>query len=168
MSRCSEIAKELDCGNTHGKWIFDLVVFFFLQKKYTLVYYLRNVHRENRRRHSPSLKVMHGSVQPAQGGSFVLQERYVDIWILVVGLTVWQVWVSRCKETFTGKRTPPAENLMMIWFNLISTLRGQFESLQGSADTSEEARAHFLLKWSGSSMLQMVDGEAKWNYQPPR
>ena len=117
---------------------------------------------------SPSLKVMQGSVQPAQGGSFVLQERYVDIWLLVVGLTVWQVWVSRCKETFTGKRTPPAENLMMIWFNLISTLRGQFESLQGSSDTSEEARARFLLKWSGSSMLQMVDGEAKWNYQPPR
>ena len=73
---------------------------------------------------SPSLKVMQGSVQPAQGGSFVLQERFVDIWLLVVGLTVWQVWVSRCKETFTGKRTPLAENLMMIWFNLISTLRG--------------------------------------------
>ena len=63
---------------------------------------------------SPSLKVMQGSVQPVQGGSFVLQERYVDIWLLVVGLTVWQVWVSKCKETFTGKRTPPVENLMMI------------------------------------------------------
>ena len=88
-----------------------------------------------------------------KGGSFVLQERYVDIWLLVVGLTVWQVWVSRCKETFTGKRTPPAENLMMIWFNLISMLRGQFESLQGSSDPSEEARARFLLKLSGSSML---------------
>ena len=117
---------------------------------------------------SPSLKLMQGSVQPAQGCSFVLQERYVDIWLLVVGLTVWQVCVSRCKETFTGKRTPLAENLMMIWFILISTLRGQFESLQGPSDTSEEARARFLLKWSGSSMLQMVDGEAKWNYQPPR
>ena len=117
---------------------------------------------------SPSLKVMQGSVQPTQGDSFILQERYVDIWLLVVGLTVWQVWVSRCKETFIGKRTPPTENLRMIWFNLISTLRWQFESLQGSSDTSEEARARFLLKWSGSSMLQMVDGEAKWNYQPPR
>ena len=52
---------------------------------------------------SPSLKVTHGSVQPAQGGSFVLQERCVDICLLVVGLTVWQLWVSRCKETFTGK-----------------------------------------------------------------
>ena len=81
---------------------------------------------------------------------------------------IWQVWVSRCKETFSGKRTPPVESLMMIWFNLISTLRGEFERLQGPSDASEEARPHFLLKWSGSSMLQMVDGKAKWNYQPPR
>ena len=28
---------------------------------------------------SPSLKLMQGSVQPAQGCSFVLQERYVDM-----------------------------------------------------------------------------------------
>ena len=61
------------------------------------------------------------------------------------------------------KTIPPVESLMMIWFNLISTLRGQLESLQGSSDTNEEARARFMLKWSGSSMLQMVDGEAKWN-----
>ena len=113
--------------------------------------------------------VKQGSVQPAtQGGLFFLQERYVDIWVLVVGLTVWQVWVSRCKETLAGKRTPPAENLMMIWFNLISTLRGEFESLQGPSDASEEARARFLRKWSGSSMLQIMDGKVKWNYQPPR
>ena len=37
-----------------------------------------------------------------------------------------------------------------------------------SLDASEEARYHFLLKWRGSSMLQMVDGNGKWIYQPPR
>ena len=57
---------------------------------------------------------------------------------------------------------------MMIWFNLIYTLRGEFERLQGPLDASEEARAHFLLKWRGSPMLQMVDGTTKWIYQPPR
>ena len=92
----------------------------------------------------------------------------MDIWLLVVGLTVWQVWVSRCKETFSGKRTPLIESLMVIWFNHISTLRGEFESLQRPSDASEEARARFLLKWRGSPMLQMVDGKAKWIYQPPR
>ena len=65
----------------------------------------------------------------AQGGSFHIQERYVDIWLLVVGLTAWQVWVSKCKETFSGKRTPQSKRLMMIWFNLISTLQGEFERL---------------------------------------
>ena len=53
------------------------------------------------------------------------------------------------------------KNLMMIWFNLISTLQGEFESLQGHSHASEEASARFLLKWCGSSMLQMVDGKAK-------
>ena len=36
-----------------------------------------------------------------QGGSFYIQERYMDILLLVAGLTGWQVWVSRCKESFT-------------------------------------------------------------------
>ena len=87
---------------------------------------------------NPSLKVIQGIVQPsAQGDSFHIQERYVHIWLLVVGLTTWRVWVSKCNETFSCKRTPPAESLMMIWFNLISTLRGEFERLQGPSDASE-------------------------------
>ena len=57
---------------------------------------------------------------------------------------------------------------MMIWFNLISTLRGKFDSLQGPSYASEEARYRFLLKWRGSPMLQMVDDNAKGIYQPPR
>ena len=118
---------------------------------------------------SPSLKVVHGIVQPStQGGSFYIHERYVDIWLLVAGLIVWQVWVSRCKETFTGKWTPLVESSMMIWFNLISTLQWVFETLQGPLDASEKARGRFLLKWRGCLMLQMVDDNAKWNYQPPR
>ena len=72
---------------------------------------------------------MQGTVQPAHGGSFFLHECVMDIWLLVVGFTIWQVWVSRCQETFAGKRNPTAENLMMIWFILISTLRGEFESV---------------------------------------
>ena len=93
------------------------------------------------------LKVMQGIVQPlAEGGSFHIQQRYVDIQLLVVGLTAWQVWVSNCKEAFSGKRTPAPQSLMMIWFNLISTLRGKFERLHGPLDASEEARAHFLRK----------------------
>ena len=53
-----------------------------------------------------------------RGGSFYIHEWYVDIWLLVADLTTWQVWVSRCKKSFIGKRTPPIETLMMIWFNL--------------------------------------------------
>ena len=65
---------------------------------------------------SRSLKVVHGTVQPsAQGGSFYIHERYVAIWFLVVGLIVWQVWVSKCKESFRNKRTQSVESLM--WFS---------------------------------------------------
>ena len=66
------------------------------------------------------------------------------------------------------KRTSSAESLMMIWFNLISTLQGEFDSLQGPSNASEEGRCHFFLKWRGSSMLQMMDGNVKGIYQPPR
>ena len=108
---------------------------------------------------SHSLKVVHGTVQPStQGGSFYIHERYVDIWLLVVGLTVWQVWVSRCKETFTGKRTPPIESLMMLWFNLISTLQGEFESLRGPSDASEEASSRPF----PSEMERFSDGYRWW------
>ena len=55
---------------------------------------------------------------------------------------------------------------MMIWFNLISTPQGKFDSLNGPSDASEEVSYRFLLKWRGSLMLQMVDDNAKWIYQP--
>ena len=74
---------------------------------------------------SPSLKVVNGTLQPtAQGDSFYIQERYIDVWFLVVDCTVWQEWVSRCKKLFTGKRTPSTESLMTI-----STLQEKFDSL---------------------------------------
>ena len=60
------------------------------------------------------------------------------------------------------------KRLMTNQFNLISTLRGVIESLLGPSATSKEARAQLLLKWRGSLVLQMVDGKAKQNYQPPR
>ena len=56
---------------------------------------------------------------------------------------------------------------MMFWFNLISTIQGEFDSLQEPSDASEEARYHFLMKWRSSPMLQMVDDNAKWIYRPP-
>ena len=39
--------------------------------------------------------------------------------------------------------------------------------IKKTLDASEEARGCFLLKCGGSLMLQMVDGNAKWIYQPP-
>ena len=56
---------------------------------------------------NPSLMVVNGTVQPAaQGDPFYIHEWYVDVWFLVVGLTVWQVWVSRCKELLNREANP--------------------------------------------------------------
>ena len=53
---------------------------------------------------NPSLKVMNGTIQPAaQGDSFYIQERYVNVWFLMVGLTVGKCGYLGARRCLLGR-----------------------------------------------------------------
>lgn len=54
-----------------------------------------------------------------------------------------------CEGTcvFKGRRTPPIEIVRDFWVEIIHTLRGQLEQLQGSSDRMQRHREAFLRLW---------------------
>ena len=66
------------------------------------------------------------------------------------------------------KALPSGEVLLNIWFELVSWLRGRYNSIEGNSDEAERARSKFLLKWGRSPMMVNSALGPKWNYQAPR
>ena len=80
-------------------------------------------------------------VQPVTNSEF-----FEEIWMMVACLSVWHIWTSRCKLVFQQQKIPSGEVLLNIWFELVSWLRGRYDSIQGESDATERARSKFLLK----------------------
>ena len=80
-------------------------------------------------------------------------EFFEEIWMMVACLTGWHIWTRRCKFVFQQHKLPSGEVLLNIWFELVSWLRGRYDSIQGESDEAERARAKFLLKWGSSPMV---------------
>ena len=93
---------------------------------------------------------------------------FKEIWMLVACLLVWHIWTRRCMLVFQQRNLLHNEVLLNIWFELVSWLRGQYDSIQGDSDEAERARSKFLLKWGGSPMMVKSSSGPKWNYQAPR
>ena len=58
--------------------------------------------------------------------------------------------------------------MLNIWFELVSWLRGRYDSIQENTEDVERARSKFLLKWGGSPMMAKYSSRPKWNYQVPK
>ena len=86
-------------------------------------------------------------------------------WELIGSLAVWFIWRSRCRQVFEGIAVPPAETIRDFWLELIHTLRGQYERLQGSSDSMERARFAFLQLWGKEPFY--IQRSRRWQYQPP-
>ena len=56
-------------------------------------------------------------------------------WELISSLALWFVWRARCRRIFEARPIPPAETVRDFWMELIHTLRGQFDRLQGDSDS---------------------------------
>ena len=89
--------------------------------------------------------------------------------MMVACLMGWHIWTRRCKFVFQQHKLPSGEVLLNIWFELVSWLRGRYDSIQGESDEAERARAKFLLKWGRSPIIVVISSSGpKWNYQAPR
>ena len=88
-------------------------------------------------------------------------------WELIGSLAVWFVWRARCRRIFEGRAVPPAESIRDFWLELIHTLRGQYDRLQGSSDAMVRRRLAFLSLWGKGPYLSQASGTVRWHYRPP-
>ena len=83
-------------------------------------------------------------------------------------LSIWNVWIGRCKFAFRQQKLSCNEVMLNIWFELVAWLRGRYDLIQGESEEAERARSKFLLKWSSSPMIVKSSSRPNWNYQAPR
>ena len=93
---------------------------------------------------------------------------FKEIWMLVACFSVWHVWTIRCMFVSHQRELPCGEVLLNIWFELVSWLRGQYNSIEGNSDEAKRGRSKFLLKWGHSPMMVKSLSGPKQNYQAPR
>ena len=94
--------------------------------------------------------------------------RFLEIWRLIAGFTLWYVWKARCLKVFQDRVQPPEEVIMDIWFALISCLRGQLDEVCNHSNDVATARLRFWQKWRNTPMVTLGESGPRWNYQPPR
>ena len=51
---------------------------------------------------------------------------------------------------------------------LLAFLRGSYEDIQGETCSTFRARATFILKWNGTSMLRLQEDNIQWCYLLPK
>ena len=88
-------------------------------------------------------------------------------WELVSSLTLWFVWCARCHRVFEGQLEPSAVTVRAIWLELIHTLRGQLDRIQGSSEKAERRRQAFHQTWQAGPFYTLQPGRVCWHYRPP-
>ena len=64
-------------------------------------------------------------------------------WEYVSGFVLWAIWKARCIKVFQGVAESPAETIKVIWPELLHTLRGQWNSMQGNSGGMKNMQIHF-------------------------
>ena len=90
--------------------------------------------------------------------------RFREIWMLIVGFTLWYVWKARCLKVFQDLVSPLEELIMDIWFAIVSCLRGQLDEVCGHSNNVVTARLCF---WQNTPMVMQGGNGLRWNCQPP-
>jgi hypothetical protein len=92
--------------------------------------------------------------------------RNVIRWEYVSGLVLWAIWKARCIKVFQGVAEAPAETIKVIWSELLHTLRGQWDSMQGTSARLINIRSCFRKVWDTIGFYSIHNG-LKWNYVTP-
>ena len=77
--------------------------------------------------------------------------------------------MQRCKVGLARKERRPKETITALWYDLIPNIGAQYEELEGTSDTMEDASLFFQQSWSDSpKLVDYVDGMPKWCYTTPK
>ena len=94
-----------------------------------------------------ALQYRHQSLERAPAPDFSsspsTEDRYLR-WELISSLGLWFVWRARCRRIFEGRTVSPVETLWDFRVQLVHSLMGQLERLQGDSDSMTRRREAFL------------------------
>ena len=126
--------------------------------------------RYETKRDSMALELRQGQLFPTQvpGPLQATSAEERDLqWELVSSLALWFVWRARCRRIFDGRAVPPAETIRDFWQELIHTLRGQLEGMQGDTEIRIQRRRAFVRLWRKGPFFSESQGSILWQYRPP-
>ena len=89
------------------------------------------------------------------------------LWEILSSITMWHIWKARCARVLGNRATHNVVSVREIWLDIVLTLRGQFDSLQGDSDRSYLQRLSFIKRWKKSPFLVVSNGSPQWCYRPP-
>ena len=69
--------------------------------------------------------------------------QFREIWMLIIGFTLWYVWKARCLKAFQALVRPPEESIMGIWFMIIRCLQGQLDEVSSHSNEVLTTYLHF-------------------------
>ena len=91
-----------------------------------------------------------------------------QIWMLLAPIIIWSIWMARCTKVFSANKRPPTKSIKLIWHTLITTLRAQYERIDGTDDASELHRwPNFRKRWSTTPMAAEIGMDIRWQYVVP-
>ncbi len=96
-----------------------------------------------------------------------MEIRYDERWNLINACTLWHIWRRRCTACFDNFLEPPVETIKAIWCDLLHTLKGQFDSIQGESDKANKERHAFYKLWDHMGMYTRSTRRPKWLFSPP-
>ena len=94
-------------------------------------------------------------------------------WELISSFGLWFIWRAWCRWIFEGRPIPPPETVRDFWVELIHTLRGQYDQIQGNSDEMIQRRHAFLQQWGKGpfctySLRTLRWRPLVWLFPPPR
>ena len=69
---------------------------------------------------------------------------------------------------FQQNKRPPTESIKLTWHTLITTLRAQYERIDGTRDASKLMRLKFRKRWCVTLMVAEIGVDIRWQYVVPR
>ena len=92
-----------------------------------------------------------------------------EMFTVIAAIAMWNIWRSRCLHVLSHTRSSITDTLVMIWVDLIHSLRSMYDACSGSSRFAQDRRRIFMRRWGRSTIfLRMVSGHVRWEYSPPQ
>ena len=91
-----------------------------------------------------------------------------EIFMVIVAIAMWNIWRGRCLHVLSLSPQSPTATLVMIWIDLIRSLRSMYEDSSRPSQTAQDRHAAFIRRWGQTQLFFRMDGgHVRWEYTPP-